>query len=87
MFIAAKLLVAALDIKTRDVPTVSSTNSLLSQYRKASNFFFAIFYVPPGGGAPTVRFAPVVLWAKTGPACTKRSAKHFVQTKLLLYPK
>jgi hypothetical protein len=29
------LLVAALDIKTRDVPTVSSVNSLLSQYCKA----------------------------------------------------
>jgi hypothetical protein len=60
------LFVAALDIKTRDVPTVSSVNSLLSQYCKASQFFFvANFYVP--GGAPTVRFAPVVPWAKTGP--------------------
>jgi hypothetical protein len=59
------LLVAALDIKTRDVPTVSSVNSLLSQYCKASHFFFANFYV--WGGAPTVRFAPVVTWAKTGP--------------------
>jgi hypothetical protein len=64
------LLVAALDIKTRDVPTVSSINSLLSQYSKASLFFsfFANFYVPVGVGAPTVRFAPVVPWAKTGPA-------------------
>jgi hypothetical protein len=38
---------------------------LLSQYCKASHFFFANFYVP-GGGA-TVRFAPVVPWVKTGP--------------------
>jgi hypothetical protein len=59
------LFVAALDIKTRKVPTVSSINSLLSQYCKASHYFFGNFYV--GGGAPTVRFAPVVPWAKTGP--------------------
>jgi hypothetical protein len=60
------LLVAALDIKTRDVPTVSSVNSLLSQYCKALLFFVvANFYVR--GGA-TVCFAPVVPWAKTGPA-------------------
>jgi hypothetical protein len=52
------LFVAALDIKTRDVPTVSSINSLLSQYCKASHIF-ANFYVLGGGGAPTVRFAPV----------------------------
>jgi hypothetical protein len=30
-------------------------------------FFFANFFVLGGGGAPTVRFAPVVPWAKTGP--------------------
>jgi hypothetical protein len=57
------LFIAALDIKTRDAPTVSSINSLLSQYCKALHFF-ANFYV---WGAPTVRFAPVVPWAKTGP--------------------
>jgi hypothetical protein len=61
------LLVAALDIKTRDVPTVSSINSLLSQYFKASHFFFANFYGRVGG-APTVCFAPVAPWSKTGPA-------------------
>jgi hypothetical protein len=60
------LLVAALDIKTRDVPTVSSINSLLTQYCNASPFLYANIYV--GGGVPTVRFAPVVPWAKTGPA-------------------
>jgi hypothetical protein len=27
-----------------------------------------------GGGAPTVRFAPVVPWAKTGPAHTTKDA-------------
>jgi hypothetical protein len=43
------LLVAAIDIKTRDVPTVSSINWLLSQYCKAS-LFFQNFYVPGGGG-------------------------------------
>jgi hypothetical protein len=37
------LFVAALDIKTRDVPTVSPINSLLSQYCKASHFFLQIF--------------------------------------------
>jgi hypothetical protein len=63
------LLVAALDIKTRDVPTVSSINSLLSRCCKASQFFVANFYV--GGGA-TVRFAPVVPWAKAGPAFRQR---------------
>jgi hypothetical protein len=67
MFIAANI--AALDIKTRDVPTVSSINSLLSQYCKAMHFFFANSYV--GGGGATVRFAPVVPWAKTGPADSK----------------
>jgi hypothetical protein len=50
------LLVAALDIKTRDVPTVSSINSLLSQYCKASHFF-ANCYVPGGGGGGPPRFA------------------------------
>jgi hypothetical protein len=65
------LFVAALDIKTRDEPTVSSINSLLSQYCKASKFCFANILCAgvEGGGAPTVRFAPVVPWAKTGPAC------------------
>jgi hypothetical protein len=60
------LFLAALDIKTRDVPTVSSINSLLSQYCKAS-FFFKFLWIW-GEGAPTVRLAPVVPWAKTGPA-------------------
>jgi hypothetical protein len=67
MFIAANIVVAALDIKTRDVPTVSSINSLLSQYCKALHFFWQIFMYRRG--APTVRFAPVVPWAKTGPGC------------------
>jgi hypothetical protein len=49
-FLLQILLVAALDIKTRDVPTVSPINSLLSQYCKASHFFFANFYVLGGGG-------------------------------------
>jgi hypothetical protein len=44
------LLVAALDIKTREVPTVSSINSLLSQYCKASLFFLQIFMYGVGGG-------------------------------------
>jgi hypothetical protein len=53
-------LVAALDIKMRDVPSVSSINSLLSQYCKAL-LFFCFFFANYGvGGAPTVRFAPVV---------------------------
>jgi hypothetical protein len=59
------LFVAALDIKTREVPTVSSVNSLLSQYCKAMHFL-QIFMCVCGGGV-TVRFAPVVQWAKTGP--------------------
>jgi hypothetical protein len=62
------LFVAALDIKTRDVPSVGSVNSLLSQYCKASHFFLQIFIY---GGAPTVRFAPVVPWAKAGPDCNR----------------
>jgi hypothetical protein len=48
-------LVAALDIKTRDV------NSLLSQYCKASHLFLLQIFM---WGAPTVRFAPVVPWAR-----------------------
>jgi hypothetical protein len=62
------LIVAALDIKTRDVPTVGSINSLLLHNANLHNSFFANFYVLVGGGA-TVRFAPVVPWAKAGPAC------------------
>jgi hypothetical protein len=52
MFIAANTVFATLDIKTRDVPTISSINSLLSQYCKNSHFF-ANFYVlgGVGGGA------------------------------------
>jgi hypothetical protein len=63
------LLVAALDIKTRDVPTVSSINSFLSKYCKASHFIFANFYLPGGGEAAIVRFSPFVPWAKAGPVC------------------
>jgi hypothetical protein len=55
------LLVAALDIKTRDVPTVSSAVTILQSFA-----FFCKFLCTGGGGA-TVRFAPVVPWAKTGP--------------------
>jgi hypothetical protein len=44
------LLVAALDIKTHDVPTVSSINSLLSQYCKASHFFCKFLCIGGGGG-------------------------------------
>jgi hypothetical protein len=40
IFTLCFMFIAALDIKTRDVPTVSSVNSLLSQYCKASLFFF-----------------------------------------------
>jgi hypothetical protein len=64
MFMLQILFVAALDIKTRDAPTVGSINSLLSQYCKVSNIFCKFLCT---GGAPTVRFAPVIPWAKTGP--------------------
>jgi hypothetical protein len=57
------MFVAALDIETRDVPTVSSINSLLSQYCKASLCVCQFLCI---GGA-TVRLAPVVPWAKDGP--------------------
>jgi hypothetical protein len=63
MFIAANIVGCRL--RHQDAPTVSSINWLLSQYCKASHFFANFFF---GGGAPTVRFAPVVPWAKTGPA-------------------
>jgi hypothetical protein len=59
------LFVAALDIKTRDVPTVRSINSLLLQYCKSFPFLKIFMYW--GAGALTVRFAPVVPWAKAGP--------------------
>jgi hypothetical protein len=60
-------LVAALDIKTRVVPTVSSINS--SQYCKASHFLLLQILICGGGGGrwATVRFAPDVPWAKAGP--------------------
>jgi hypothetical protein len=60
------LFVAALDIKTRDAPTVSSINSLLLQYCKIFAFFGQIFMYGVGE-VPTVRFAPAVPWAKAGP--------------------
>jgi hypothetical protein len=42
-----------------------------------------------GGGAPTVRFAPVVPWAKTGPALSLTSALDWVVnvTTRPLYPR
>jgi hypothetical protein len=49
------LLVAALDIKTRDVLTVSSINSLLSQDIKVSHFF-ANLCIEGGGGAANCSF-------------------------------
>jgi hypothetical protein len=54
------LLVAAVDIKTRSVPSVSSVNSLLSQYCKALHFFFANFCVwgAVGGGGCQLFFLP-----------------------------
>jgi hypothetical protein len=57
------LFVAALDIKTRDVPTVSSVNSLLSQYLVLQFLQMSMY---GGWGPPTFRFAPVVPWAQTG---------------------
>src|SRR5215510_9901230 len=59
------LFVAKLDIKTHDVPTVSSINSLLSQYCKASLFFLQMFMYR-GGGGPTFPFSPVFPGAKAG---------------------
>jgi hypothetical protein len=51
MFIAANIIyIAALDHKTRDVPTASSINSLLSQYCKASQFFVVSNFNVLGGG-------------------------------------
>jgi hypothetical protein len=50
--------VGALDIKTRDIPTVSPINSLLSQYCKASIFFCANFYVLGGGGGANCSLCP-----------------------------
>jgi hypothetical protein len=53
------------------------THSLLSQYCKASHFVVVVvifMYWEGGGGAPNVRFAPVVPWAKTGPGYTVRIA-------------
>jgi hypothetical protein len=41
------LFIATLEIKTRNAPTVSSINSLLSQYCRALNFFCK-FYVQGG---------------------------------------
>jgi hypothetical protein len=61
------LFVAVLDIKTRDVPML--VNKLVAVTILQSFAFFCKFLCCTGGGrgAPTVRFAPVVPWAKTGP--------------------
>jgi hypothetical protein len=75
MFIAANIVCCSLRHQDAQVPTVSSINSLLSQYCKASHYFFGNFYV--GGGVPTVRFAPVVPWANTGPGATSSSTWNF----------
>jgi hypothetical protein len=58
------LFVAALDIKTRDVPTV---NSITRCKNIAKLHIFCKFLCIGGEGAPTVRFALVVPWAKAGP--------------------
>jgi hypothetical protein len=52
------LLVAALDIKTRDVPTVSPINS--SQYCKASHFFFFCKFLCTWGGGGGGRTGTVI---------------------------
>jgi hypothetical protein len=57
------MFIAALHIKTRDITSVSSLNSLLSQYWNASHFLQFLCM-----GAQNVRFAPVVPWAKASPA-------------------
>jgi hypothetical protein len=57
------LFVDALDTKTRDISSVSSVNSLQSQYCKALHFLCI-----GEGGATNIRFAPVVPWAKASPA-------------------
>jgi hypothetical protein len=60
---------------------------LLSQYCKSSHFLVvANFYV---WGAPTVRFAPVVPWAKTGPGDSESvlSWLRYCDTTLILLPK
>jgi hypothetical protein len=72
MFIAANIVCCRL--RHQDARcTHRSINSLLSQYCKASLFFFFKFLCTRGGGGvwgvePTVCFAPVVPWTNTGPA-------------------
>jgi hypothetical protein len=73
------LLVAAVDIKTRNVPSVSPVNSLLSQYCKASHFLPIFMY----GGGGTVRFAPVVPWTKAGPDCHSRAVSINLTAKII----
>jgi hypothetical protein len=62
MFIAANIVCCRLRHQDARCPTVSSINSLLTILQSFA-FFCAHFYV---WGAPTVRFAPVVPWAKAG---------------------
>jgi hypothetical protein len=51
------LFTAALCINTSDITSVSSVNSLQSQYAKLRIFWKGFMY---GGGAPNVHFAPAV---------------------------
>jgi hypothetical protein len=66
------LFVSALDIKTRDAPTVSLIISLLSQYCKAS-LLFANFYVRGGANYSLCPGCPME--KRPGPACTQRNTK------------
>jgi hypothetical protein len=68
MCIAADILVAALDIKTRDVTTIVVT--ILQSF---AIFFLQIFMYR--GGA-NVRFAPIVPWAKAGPEHTQHDVSN-----------
>jgi hypothetical protein len=58
---------AVLDIKTRDVPTVSKNKLVAVTILQSFTFFFLPIFMWGGGGAPTVCFSPVFPWAKTGP--------------------
>jgi hypothetical protein len=75
------LLVAALDIKTRDAPTVCSINTFLSQYCKASPFFF--FFYRGGANCSLCPGCPMGKDRRREQACSSVECIHTSQSHSL----
>jgi hypothetical protein len=69
MFIAANIVGCRLRHQDARCTHRSSNKIVAATKLQSIAFFFCKFLCAGRGGAPTVRFAPVVPSAKTGPAC------------------